>query len=227
MWREQDNLRTPLWLWPLASVLITGCFSSDHGQAYVRHEPTGHAASDGNSIPWKELAGSWQGTSYRDRMGIFYSTPPLARDDQGRPARRRDAEKEWTATIDVLFEVDEKHLSIRGVETGWMTFSYNTSSSRQESDRNFYRMKPIDGENPNRPKLQLRGKEGDFELTLVDDKLHLKGTVRSIGDISVLRQIHVTLSRSEITGAVDALFRNSPDRSSRKTLTADSADYST
>jgi hypothetical protein len=190
-------------------VAITLCFaiagckpSGSHGPL-----PSGRSGTSTNSgtqatvIPWEKLQGTWKGTASQGSNSI--SDESLAAiDETGKisPSGKSSS----SAKVDFLLVVEEKFLSIKGVETCHLTLSYTSDNAEVTSNRDFYRMIPDDKVGD---QIMLRGSGGEFQIRLSeDDQLELQGKARLVGVESMLRNLHATLKRNDkhLGGSVDS-----------------------
>ena len=175
-------------------VVIVGCNpSSDHSPL-----PSGRSSTTTNStpgitrIPLGELLGTWNGTAYLGRK-IIADESPAGIEDPGKPSPPE--ESALAVKVDFLLEVEEKFLSIEGVETCHLTLFYVSGNPAVTSNRDFYRMIP-DVKVP--ALITLRGSGGEFQIRMREDgQIELRGNARLAGVDSMLRNLHATLIRSD------------------------------
>ena len=145
--------------------------------------------------------GIWKGTAYQ-RTNEISDESSSAIEESGKPVR--SGESRSTDEVAFLLEVEEKFLSIKGVEACHLTLSYASDNTEIASKRDFYRMIP-DEKVP--ALVTLRGSGGEFQIRLLDDgQLELQGKSRLVGAASMLRNLHATLTRSDEPpdGSVDS-----------------------
>jgi hypothetical protein len=150
------------------------------------------ASTSKSEVNWSEFIGIWKGTIYQDAMGIFHLSPSIPIDDLRK--RTPSTEANVAATVTFLLEVEEKFLSIPGVESCHLTLEHTSNGVQNTTKRDFYRRLPGD----NSPgHFTLRGSGGEFDVKRrANGQLEIQGKARHIGDVSIIRQLRATLLTS-------------------------------
>lgn len=176
------------------------------------------------AIPVAKLRGKWRGVAYQSQFGSFQSVP-LQRGSRTRPGSDTSQQPSSApnVSLDVLIEIDDKYLVIPGVESCKITFTYHPTRGRATESSGIFRILPpraprMREAKPNErseaelqrlpsglPSWQVEdrqdnivfnGSAGQFELVSLDaDNMEIKGQVRSVGDVSIMRQLFVVLDR--------------------------------
>ena len=104
--------------------------------------------------------------------------------------------------IDFLLEINQKYLSIKGVESCHLTLSYGAEGDRSSdgtSRNDAYRL-IADDESTTR--VLLHGSGGQFEVTILDNgELTIQGKIDSIGKFTTVRRLTATLKRIDTSDA--------------------------
>jgi hypothetical protein len=123
---------------------------SQSGKTPARHQDL-HSSPDGRDgsalafspvLPLDDLKGHWTGTSYRGEYGTFTPTTPLQKSESGRPVPPDPARTASLSRVDVTIEITEKYLSMKGVESCWVSLTYHPVGGDSVTTREMYRIHP-------------------------------------------------------------------------------------
>ncbi len=131
-------------------------------------------------MPWPTLIGTWTGAAFPrvNKMLVESAT----------------AEKVSESRVDFLLEIEEKFLSVKGLETCHLTVTISSNNTSVASKRDFYRMSP-DEKDPSL--IALRGSSGDFKIKILEEgRLEIQGKSHLTKTGSAMRNLHAKLIRT-------------------------------
>ncbi|WP_442510332.1 hypothetical protein SH528x_001946 [Novipirellula sp. SH528] len=175
------RLPSRIWIAALAVVVAAGCepstrpnpLPSDRESSTAKPQAIVKPSSKADvEIPLADLIGKWTGKSYQGERGNFATSPPLALDKDGQLSRF--SKRKSVAEVDLILEIEEKYLAMKGIEICHLTLSYKSADSERSTERESYRIIP---EDTGQITLRRGAGVGEFQLKLEDDStLSIEGT---------------------------------------------------